>query len=65
MEAASVLDPQCTPNVISYSAVMTACCMGGHPFKAEEWFHHMRLRGVLPDHICYSTLIAGGLSCID
>ena len=54
-----MLDPQCVPNVISYSAVMTACCMGGHPFKAEEWFHRMRLHGVAPDHICYSTLIAG------
>ena len=59
MDAASVHDPQCAPNVISYSAVMTACCMGGHPYKAEEWFHHMRARGIAPDHICYSTLIAG------
>ena len=59
MEAASGADPQCAPNVISYSAVMTACCMGGHPLKAEEWFLRMRSRGIAPDHICYSTLIAG------
>lgn len=60
MEAASKHDPQCAPNVISYSAVMTACCMGGHPAKAEDWFKHMRARNIKPDHICYSTLIAGG-----
>ncbi|KAK9787995.1 hypothetical protein WJX73_009513 [Symbiochloris irregularis] len=59
MELASAADPQCCPNVISYSAVMTACCMGGHPHKAEEWFLRMRSRGISPDHICYSTLIAG------
>ncbi|MCJ1464008.1 hypothetical protein MMC07_002618 [Pseudocyphellaria aurata] len=59
MEAASKHDPQCAPNVISYSAVMTACCMGGHPAKAEDWFKHMRARNIKPDHICYSTLIAG------
>ena len=53
-------DPQCRPNVISYSALMTVYCQAGQLDKAEDAFQHMKLQGVTPDHICYSTLIAGG-----
>ena len=59
MKAHSVADPQCAPNVITYSALMTACCAGGRPDKAHEVFLDMQARGIKPDHISYSTLIAG------
>ena len=57
--ARSRADPQCRPNVISYSALMTVYCQAGQLDKAEDAFQHMKLQGVNPDHICYSTLIAG------
>ena len=123
--ARSATDPQCQPNVISYSALMTVycqvrlaaftmhaamlrtthlhasthaalsaavhhactmhqtalqpclpaaaqphrqrdahlknrgCMQAGQLDKAEDAFQHMKLQGVTPDHICYSTLIAG------
>lgn len=59
MKLYSLKDPQCAPNVITYSALMTACCAGGRPDKANEAFLDMKARGVQPDHISYSTLIAG------
>lgn len=61
MKAAN--DSSCAPNVITYSALMTACCAGGRVDKAFEVFKSMKLDGVVPDHICYSTLIAGKLCC--
>lgn len=64
MKAHSIKDPQCTPNVITYSALMTACCAGGRPDKAHEAFLDMRSRGIQPDHISYSTLIAGEPCCL-
>lgn len=57
MKAAN--DSSCAPNVITYSALMTACCAGGRPDKAYEVFKSMKMDNVMPDHICYSTLIAG------
>ncbi len=59
MKEHSRKDPQCTPNVISYSALMTACCSGGRPDKAHEVFQEMISSGIKPDQISYSTLIAG------
>ena len=59
MKAFSGKDKQCAPNVITYSALMTACCAGGRPDKAHEVFLDMQSSGIKPDHICYSTLIAG------
>jgi pentatricopeptide repeat protein len=38
---------------------MTACCAGGRPDKAYEVFNGMKIDNVRPDHICFSTLIAG------
>lgn len=59
MKRHSLKDPQCKPNVITYSALMTACCAGGRPDKAHEAFLDMKARGIQADHISYSTLIAG------
>lgn len=59
MKAHSEKDPQCSPNVITYSALMTACCSGGRPDKAHEVFQDMVSSGIKPDQISYSTLIAG------
>lgn len=59
MKAHSEKDPQCVPNVITYSALMTACCSGGRPDKAHEVFQDMVASGIKPDQISYSTLIAG------
>jgi pentatricopeptide repeat protein len=60
MKAAAKNDSACAPNVITYSALMTACCAGGRPDKAYELFRSMPTQDIRPDHICYSTLIAGG-----
>lgn len=60
MKAAAKSDTACAPNVITYSALMTACCTGGRPDKAYELFRSMPAQDIRPDHICYSTLIAGG-----
>ena len=38
MQAAAAGNPACAPNVITYSALMTACCAGGRPDKAYEVF---------------------------
>ena len=38
MQAAAASDAACAPNVITYSALMTACCAGGRPDKAYEVF---------------------------
>jgi len=59
MQAAAASDPGCAPNVITYSALMTACCAGGRPDAAQQVFRSMRAAGVQPDHITYSTLLAG------
>jgi pentatricopeptide repeat protein len=59
MKAMSTRDPRCKPNVITYSALMTACCAGGQPEKAHEVFQEMQAAGIKPDQISYSTLIAG------
>ena len=64
MQAAAASDPGCAPNVITYSALMTACCAGGRPDAAQQVFRGMRAAGVQPDHITYSTLLAGALSSI-
>ena len=64
MKAHSEKDPQCVPNVITYSALMTACCSGGRPDKAHEVFQDMVASGIKPDQISYSTLIAGEQPCL-
>ena len=61
MKAYSKKNPQCTPNVITYSALMTACCSGGMPDEAHKVFKDMIASGIKPDQISYSTLIAGQL----
>lgn len=61
MKSMAASDPNCKPNVITYSALMTACCAGGHPEKAYEVFQEMQAAGIQPDQISYSTLIAGWL----
>lgn len=64
MKAHSEKDPQCVANVITYSALMTACCSGGRPDKAHDVFQDMVASGIKPDQISYSTLIAGKSSSI-
>ena len=62
MQQAARTDKGCMPNVITYSALITAFVAGGRLDKAYEVFLSMRPNDVPPDHICYSTLIAGTLS---
>lgn len=65
MQSAARTDKGCMPNVITYSALITAFVAGGRLDKAYEIFLTMRSSNVHPDHICYSTLIAGALrSCL-
>lgn len=59
MKILSAMESRCKPNVITYSALMTACCAGGQPEKAHEVFQEMQAAGIKPDQISYSTLIAG------
>lgn len=53
MQAAAASDPACAPNVITYSALMTACCAGGRPDKAYEVFQVRIL--ALPVLACIAT----------
>jgi len=62
MQNAARTDKGCMPNVITYSALITAFVAGGRLDKAYEIFLSMRSSNVRPDHICYSTLIAGALT---
>ena len=62
MQQAARTDKGCMPNVITYSALITAFVAGGRLDKAYEVFLSMRPNDVPPDHICYSTLIAGAHS---
>ena len=60
MQNAARTDQGCLPNVITYSALITAFVAGGRLARAHEIFLSMRHSNIAPDHICYSTLIAGG-----
>ena len=60
MQNAARTDKGCLPNVITYSALITAFVAGGRLARAHEIFLSMRHSSIAPDHICYSTLIAGG-----
>ena len=47
MQAAAAGNPACAPNVITYSALMTACCAGGRPDRAYEVFQ-VSTKNLLP-----------------
>ena len=46
------------PNVITYSALISACEKGKQPERALELFEAMKRQGVVPDVITYSALIS-------
>ena len=64
MQNAARTDKGCLPNVITYSALITAFVAGGRLARAHEIFLSMRHSNIAPDHICYSTLIAGGAASL-
>ena len=51
MQAAAASDAACAPNVITYSALMTACCAGGRPDKAYEVFQVLSPYTILPNAV--------------
>ena len=53
MLAASEDDPDCAPNTITYSSLITACVRGGHLERALVWYHKMQENGVDADFIIY------------
>ena len=46
------------PNVITYSALISACEKGKQPERALELFAAMKQQGVVPNVIAYSALIS-------
>lgn len=46
------------PNLITYSALISACEKGGKPEQALELFEAMLRRGVVPELITYNALIS-------
>ena len=46
------------PNVITYSALISACEKGQKPEDAIELFKAMKWEGVVPDVITYNALIS-------
>ena len=50
---ASATDPECCPNTITYSSLITACERGGRLDRALDWYRQMRRNGVDADYIIY------------
>ena len=46
------------PNVITYSAAISACEKGQKPQQALHLLQELQLRGILPDVITYSAAIS-------
>ena len=46
------------PNVITYSALISACGKGEQPERARKFFEEMKQQGVVPNVITYSALIS-------
>ena len=46
------------PNIITYSALISACEKGKQPERALELFEAMKQQGVVPDVITYNALIS-------
>ena len=53
MLTASEDDPDCAPNTITYSSLITACVRGGHLERALVWYGKMRDNNVDADFIIY------------
>ena len=45
------------PNVVTYSALVSACEKGEQPQRALELFNAMKQQGVLPNGIAYNALV--------
>lgn len=58
MKQAAVSDPDCKPNTITYSSLISACAAGSRLDKALQVYDEMQEAGLQPDHITYSTLIS-------
>lgn len=46
------------PNVITYSALISACEKGDWPKLAMEFFGTLTQQGVVPDVVAYSAVIS-------
>lgn len=53
MLEASATDPECCPNTITYSSLITACERGGRLDRALDWYRQMQRNGVDADYIIY------------
>jgi pentatricopeptide repeat protein len=53
------------PDVITYSALISACEKGRQPERALELFEAMQRQGVVPDVITYSAMIMALSQCKD
>ena len=58
MKQAAVSDPDCNPNTITYSSLISACAAGSRLDKALQVYDEMQEAGLQPDHITYSTLVS-------
>lgn len=58
MKQAAISDPNCIPNTITYSSLISACAAGSRLDKALQVYDEMQEAGLQPDHITYSTLIS-------
>ena len=58
MKQAATDDPDCRPNTITYSSLISACAAGSRLDKALQVYDEMQEAGLQPDHITYSTLIS-------
>ena len=57
MKQAATSDPDCNPNIITYSSLISACAAGSRLDKALQIYDEMQEAGLQPDRIIYSTLI--------
>ena len=46
------------PNIITYSALISACEKGKQPERALEIFDKMQQQGIVPNIITYNALIS-------
>ncbi|KAF9615300.1 hypothetical protein IFM89_022716 [Coptis chinensis] len=48
-----------TPNVVTYTILISAFCCGGRMYEALKVFKEMIVKGIVPDKIAFTAIIAG------
>ncbi|GJP75114.1 hypothetical protein CLOP_g5602 [Closterium sp. NIES-67] len=58
LDATSDATSDCRPNVVTWTAVLTACARAGEWQQAEALFTQMQTNGVMPNEVSWAALIS-------